>query len=268
MRVLPILSIALMFAAACTQGPKHPQASLINQNSATAITEQSILLLADSIDKEDANMEKRTSLVYQMGDMSMYAEQYSTNGKTIMLAEYTNNAGINNSTKKFYFKNDSLVYVKENNTNLKDGKNNYENVRTFLRNNIPFKKEARASNSLSVLNSESFQALKPAEIKNTNFTEAIATINDAINGTNMFDLVFDDIIKMPNETRIVLKAKSPGLYNSNIIVKETDNYIDSILKDPLLFKEQKLNLRWRVADKEAIYVPVDAGKTSAKGLKR
>lgn len=268
MRALPILSILVIFASACTQGPKHPQAALINQNSATAITEQSILLLADSIDKEDAAMEKRTSLVYQMGDMSMYAEQYTTNGKTIMLTEYTNNAGINNSTKKFYFKNDSLVYVKENNTILKEGKTNYENVRTFLRNSIPFKKEARASNSLSVLNSQSFKALTPSETKSTNFNEDITTINDAVNGKNMFDLVFDDIIKMPNETRIVLKAKAPGLYSSNVIVKKTDNYIDSILKDPLLFKEQKLKIKWKVADKEAVYVPVDAGKTSAKGLKR
>ncbi len=44
--------------------------------------------------------------------------------------------------------------------------------------------------------------------------------------------------------------------------------MDSLLKDPLAFKGEKLNIKWEVKDKEAVYVPVAASVTSANGLKR
>lgn len=270
MKIIFTLSLITVILGSCNQGPKHPQANLINQNSAAAMTDQAVLAFADSIDADLKHIQKNTSLIYHLVDQSIYVEQYSYSGTPVLYIEYTTGEDLNTSTKKYYLKNDSLILVTESSKLNIAGKEYFEDKRTYFRNNVSFKKESRSAPSTSALNTQPYQAIKPSEAsdRSNELTDHINILNDAINGNNQFEMVFDNIILSPNERYIVLKSKVPNSYSASIAVKNADNFIDSILTNPQMFKDEKLNIKWEIKDKEAVYVPVAANVTSAKGLKR
>lgn len=269
MKLLCLFSMLTITVISCNQGPKHPQADLVNARIGTPMTEASILLYADSIDATLNTYEKNISLVYQLGQATMRVEKYSWNGKPVLFSQYKNDEGISNEIKKYYFKNDSLILLREGAKITKQGTDIFEDHRTYLRNNIPFKEESRSSTTLALLKAEPFQIRKKTASDQTKeYNEDIKLLNDAVNGADKFDLVFDNVISAPDERYILLKSKIAGGYTASISVKETDIYVDSLLKDPSNFKDKKLNIKWDVKDKEAVYVPVAASVTSANGLKR
>jgi len=251
----------------CSQQPKHPQADLISQSVATAMTDNSIGILADSIDANLAQLEKQSSLVYLQGEQTMYAERYSANGKAILYVEQRDNGLINRLTKKYYFKNDSLILVQEN----KKVNNDYTDTRIFLRNNIAFSKEQRKANSASVLQTKPYLSLKSIKdntLKEDDYKQNIRTLDEAIAGNNQYEMLFDQFIDIPGENIIQLKSKAQNGYTASILVKEPDAFIDSLKSNPQNFRNEKLNFKWKVEDKEAVYVPVAAKVTSAKGLNK
>jgi hypothetical protein len=251
----------------CSQQPKHPQADLISQSAATAMTDKTIGVLADSIDANLAQLEKQSSLVYLQGEQSMYAERYSSNGKAILYVEQRDNGLISSQTKKYYFKNDSLILVQEN----KKINNDYTDTRIFLRNNIAFSREQRKANSASALQTKPYLSLKSIKdntIKENDYKQNIRTLDEAIAGNNQYEMLFDQFIDIPGENIIQLKSKAQNGYTASIVVKEPDAFTDSLKADPQSFKNEKLNFKWKVEDKEAVYVPVAAKVTSAKGLNK
>lgn len=269
MKLLSLFCLLSLAITSCNQGPRHPQADLVNARIGTPVTEASILLYADSIDATLNTYDKNTSLVYELGQATMRVEKYSWNGKPVLFAQYKNDEGISNEIKKYYFKNDSLILLKEGLIITRQGANTFEDHRTYLRNNIAFKEEYRRSSALSSLKTEPFQSKKKnASDQTKEYNEDIKLLNDAVNGSDKFDLVFDNIITAPDERYILLKSKIAGGYTASISIKDTDSYVDSLLKDPSVFKDKKLNLKWEVKDKEAVYVPVAVNVTSAKGLNR
>lgn len=269
MKLLHLFFLLPIAITGCNQGPKHPQADLINARIGAPMTEASILLYADSIDATLNTFEKNTSLVYQLDQATMYVEKYSWNGEPVLFSQYKNDEGISSEAKKYYFKNDSLILLKEGIKIAKQGANSFEDRRTYFRNNIPFKEEYRTSSAFSLLKKEPFQIRKKSTSDQTKeYSLDIKLLNDAVIGANEFDLVFDNIISAPDERYILLKSKTPNGYSASIFIKDSDSLVDSLLKDPTIFKDRKLNIKWEVKDQEAIYVPVAASVTSANGLKR
>lgn len=263
------LPFLLLFLYSCQQRPKHPQAGLASAEI-NVMTAQSILNYADSVDAGLNGLNKQTSLVYQIGDATMYTEAYSANGKTILYIQYFNNEGVSSQAGKYYFKNDSLILVRESSLINRENGSVYEDKRSFLRSNISFKKESRSASSAAALQAKPYTLTSPAQsTKRTGeFAENVKLLKDAVNGTNKFDLVFDNIIVVPPESRILLKSKVPNGYSANVVVTDTDSFIDSLINQPAFFKDQKLNIKWEIRDKEAVYVPVAARLTSARGLNK
>lgn len=259
------LLIPLLFG--CTQGVKHPQAALINQSSATAMTDESILHYADSIQSNLKNLEKQSSLVYLQGEQSMYVEKYSANGKPVLYEEYLDNKLISSEIRKYYLKNDSLILLQESHKSNKG----WNETRTFFRNNISFKKDQRSGATDSELKKKPYVLVKStaSSIQTTEKEEAqLKKMDDAIAGSGLFAMNFDQFIDIPEESIIQLKNSEPNGYISNVIVNTPDELIDSLQHHPLKFKGKKINFRWEIQDREAVYVPVGAKVTSAKGLNK
>lgn len=261
-----ILPLALAISG-CSQQPKHPQADLINQSSPAAMTDASILRYADSIQSNLNNLEKQSSLIFLQGEQSMYVEKYSANGKPVLYEENIDNKLISNRSKRYFLKNDTLILIQEN---LK-GNNGLSETRTYFRNNISFKKEQRNAANLAALKKQPFLAVKSA-ISTVETAEdevqQIKKMEDAIGQKGQYALFFEQFIDIPEESILQLKGTGQNGYTANVIVRTPDALIDSLQRQPANFKNEKLNFKWEIDDKEAVYVPVGASMTSAKGLNK
>jgi hypothetical protein len=246
----------------------HPQAAISTEHN-TNLTAKNILQYADSIDQKIQRLTKTSSLVYLLGEQSFYVEKYTDNGTPILLVEHTANAGNNKSLKHYYFKNDSLVLERSSTeTGNADGKI-FKNVRTFLRSNTVFKQENRTAASLSAINSLPYidVPLSQNATADQTYLSNVSSLNDVVDGKDKFEMVFENITTYPDSRYIILRSKIQNSYMASILVREKDPFIDSLLNDPIDFKDQKLNLNWEIKDHEAIYVPV-ASNTSANGLNK
>lgn len=252
----------------CTKfNSDHPQAEMVDEHG-TNLNVQSILHYTDSIEKNLGKLIKSTSLVYMLGDLSFYVEKYSDNGQGVLLVEHDYN-GLSNSTKKYFFRNDSLILeVVKNQLNNETGAI-FKDSRTYLRNNTIFKTENRTASSAASISNLPYidTPLSQSNASDHNYLEKINTLNHILSGTDKFEMVFENITTFPESRYIMLKSKMRNNFTASILVQERDELIDSLLNDPADFKDQKLNLKWVVKDQEAVYVPV-ASQTSASGLKR
>lgn len=265
----------------CSQQPKHPQADLINQASATAMTDKSILQYADSINANLDRLEKQSSLIYLQGEQSMYVEKYNSNGKAVLYEENLDNKLISNRSKRYYLKNDSLVLLQET---IKSN-NGVTEIRSYFRNNIAFKQEKRIATNDAALKKQVYADITAANSPSKNADAAsmeqgttaqttseeaqqLKTMEDAIAQNGPFALYFEQFIDIPEESIIQLKSNTRNGYTANVIVRTNDALTDSLQHQPEKFRNTKLNLKWKIEDKEAIYVPVAAQLTSAKGLNK
>jgi hypothetical protein len=262
--IVPFL-LSLLFLS-CQQGPKHPQAEIFSQQSPTAMDPQEIVQYADSIEGSIATLDKSVSLIYLSGEQAFHVEKYSMNGKPIMMIKTTRNEGISSSTEKYYFKNDSLLLIRQAILNSKSSANAIKNKRIFIRNNVPFKEDIRSAVSQQDVAKLPFQEYRNTKLASTNYADSLTVLQDALSGTNNFELVFDQYISAESGSFLLLKSKLPGGYTSNVKVNERDTFIDSLETDPLVFKDTKINFKWSLKNNEALYVPVKV--TSASGLNK
>ncbi|MCX2485346.1 hypothetical protein [Pedobacter sp. MR2016-24] len=249
---------------------KHPQAEIANEDGATGMTDKSILIFAAAIDRQLNSFKKEISLIYQSGDLSIYAERYSEHNDGMLYKTSSSNGLISNTVKSYYFKNDSLILVKERSKIMNEEGQILKDTRTFLRNNIIFKIENRTAASPEAIRTLPYLLVQRSGNKypDENFVEDIKVINDAIKGTDKFEMVFQNITTYPDSRYIVLKSKKQSNYTASILVKTKDSFIDSLLNMPSVFKDEKLNIRWKITDKDAVYVPVADTITSASGLNK
>jgi len=271
MKLYTILILLAVFSAilGCNKFKSdHPQAEISDQYS-TDLTAKSILHYADSIDKNLTHFTKTTSLVYMLGDLSFYVEKYSESDKPILMVEHAFNGGVSNSLKKYYFRNDSLILESVKNELANDEGSIFKDARTYLRSNTVFKVENRTASAGGEIKSLPFLDVPLSNNKTADKTllDNVKTLNDVINRVDRFDVVFESITTFPDSRYIVLRSKIKNSYTASILVQEKDAFIDSLLNDPMIFKDEKLNFNWTIKDKEAIYVPV-ANNTSANGLNR
>jgi len=246
----------------------HPQAGLGDEH-ATDLTAKSILHFVDSIEHNLTLFDKTTSLVYMLGDLSFYVEKYSSNNQPVLLIEHAFDGGISNNLKKYYFKNDSLIFEALRNQVSNDDGNVFKESRTYLRNNTVFRIEERTASAETEIRSLPFVNIPLSQnlSSDQSHLDNIKTLNDIVNGTDKFEMVFEGITTYPDSRYIMLRNKIQNNYTAGILVKEKDAFIDSLLNKPIDFKDQKLKLAWVIKDREAVYVPV-ASNTSANGLKR
>ncbi|WP_316819883.1 hypothetical protein [Pedobacter gandavensis] len=277
--LLFILPIALAIFG-CNQQPRHPQAELIQQASATAMTDKSILQYVDSIQANLASLEKQSSLIYLQGEQSMYVEKYNSNGKPVLYEENIDNKLISNRIRRYYLKNDSLILLEER---TKDNKGITE-LRRYFRNNIAFKQEKRTAAEESGLKKQAYATITsgsseentaPTDTEQASTTQTaskevqqLKIMEDAIAQNGSFTLYFDQFIDIPEESIIQLKSNARNGYTANVIVRKNDALTDSLQHQAEEFKNKRLNFKWVIADKEAVYVPVAANVTSAKGLNK
>ena len=246
----------------------HPQAEVLDQN-ATDLTAKSIITYTTEIDKKLPSLTKQTSLVYMLGDLSFYAIKYSENGKTVLIEEHAFNGVNNKSIKEYYLKNDSLILEKTSSKLENDDEATIKESRTYLRSNTVFKIENRTASSNKAINSIPYIDLALSQSKTTDkdFMDKINSLNEVLDGRDKFEMVFDNITTYPDSRYILLKSKLQNGYSASILVKQKDQLIDSLLNDPINFKDQKLVIKWNVIDQEAVYIPV-VKNTSASGLNK
>ncbi|MCX2481228.1 hypothetical protein OQY15_19140 [Pedobacter sp. MC2016-15] len=249
---------------------EHPQAALPGQGGTTGMTDKSILNYSATIDRTLSHYKKEYSLIYLSGDLSVYAEKYSAYGDGKLYKTYSANGNISNSVKSYYFKNDSLILVKEQDKIMNEGVEVYKNIRTYLRNNVTFKMDSRTAGSAAALSTLPYLLVQPSDNKYPaeDYTDDIKSMDDAIAGKDKFEMVFDNITTYPDAHYIFLKSKNPSNYKASLLVNTRDAFIDSLLNFPSVFKDDKLSLKWKIKDKEAVYVPVDSTSTSASGLNK
>ncbi|SEA85809.1 hypothetical protein [Pedobacter hartonius] len=272
MKTIRLLSLGFLLFTICSCNyfkSKHPQAASPDEG-ATGMTDKTILNFIATTDRTLSNYKKQFSLIFLSGDLSVYVEKYSAYGDGMLYRTYTANGNTSSTIKSYYFKNDSLILVKEQNKIMNDGVEIYKNVRTYLRNNVAFKMDSRTASSAAALATLPYLLIQPSENKYPveDYTGDIKGMNDAIAGTDKFEMVFDNITTYPDAHYISLKSKSPGNYKASLRVNSKDAFIDSLLNFPAVFKDEKLKLRWKIRDKEAVYVPVDSASTSASGLNK
>jgi len=252
----------------CQQGPKHPQADLINQTAPATLTPQETVQYADSIEAGLSALDKAVSLIYQSGEISFHVEKYGINGQPLVMVKQSNNEGIGSSIEKYYFKNDSLILIRQVATSTQSGDDAIKNKRIYLRNNIPFKEDIRTAATQKLINTLPFKEYRNAKPAATNYGDSISVMNDALAGTNNFEMIFDQYIAAEAVSFLLLKSKLPGGYTASVRVTTSDPLIDSVLRDPSVFKDTKLNFKWALHNNEVHYVPVPTRVTSASGLNK
>jgi len=267
--ILVCLTLALY---SCNSKPAHPQADLINQDSATGMNEVSVRAFANGIDTliNTPATQKTFSLIYTLGEETLYTEKYSgKSGNSVFIATL-NTGGLSKFIKRYYFKKDSLILVTINHIQDTDNGQVLSDTRTYLRNNTIFKRDGRTAATADALRKLPFTLISPAE--NGKFDEdypnEIKTLNDALQQKNKFDMVFDHVTTYPDATFLMLKSKIPDGYNASLRLEEKDILIDSLLKSPAEFKDERLKLKWKIGNQEAIYVPSGSTSTSASGLNK
>jgi hypothetical protein len=265
-----VLCLFLLYiTAGCNSpGAKHPQSELVNQPSSTSMTEKSIDMLRLSMDKSLPKLNKASSLIYTIGDGSLYVEKYDgTNGEQLYIERFNNDLGKWN--RKYYFKNDSLVLVAENLVqNLEEGRV-FKDTKTYLRNFVVFKRASRTATSEAAIGTQPYQNIsKQAEAFQADYRDSIAKLNDALLQRNKFEMVFDNVSVYPDASFVVLKSKGDNGYSAALQLAAKDPFIDSLINYPATFKGEKLNLKWKISNEQAVYVPEGSTSTSANGLNR
>ncbi|RYE50767.1 MAG: hypothetical protein EOP48_19250 [Sphingobacteriales bacterium] len=268
MKTYTFLLLGLLFTTltSCNRfKADHPQANLSDENKTTDLTAQSILVFKDSIDKNLHHLDKSQSLVYMLGDLSFYVEKYGDS----LFVEHAYNGAESSSLKKYYFRNDSLILYQSGNELVNEDGVVFKEERTYLRNHTVFRKDGRTATSASALKSLPFLdiSLTTTDDPDKKYLDNVNSLKSVLNGSEKFDMVFESIRTYPDSRYIILRSKEPNSYTASVLVKEKDAFIDSLLNYPILFKDKKLNFKWEVVDREAIYVPV-SNTTSASGLNK
>ncbi len=256
MKMSTFLSMTVILTAifGCNQfKADHPQANLNDQNKATDLTASSVLQYTDSIDQNLHQFPKSQSLVYMLGDLSFYVEKYGS----ALFVEHAYNGAESNSLKKYYFRNDSLILFKTSQELANEDGTVFKDERVYLRNHTVFKKDGRTAVSASALKSLPFIDIPLTENVSPDkvYLNNVEALQNVLNGTDKFDMIFESIRTYPDSRYITLRNKEQNGYTASVLVKERDTFIDSLLNYPMLFKDTKLNFKWEVVDREAIYVP-------------
>lgn len=254
----------------CNQASKHPQAGLTGPSASTEMNEKSILHFADSIDHRLQDLDLHTSMIYMNENSRLYVDRYSLYGKPALFVEHSEEGNAQNTLRKYYFKNDSLIFVYARKTNRIANEVIISDERSYFRNNILFKTEQRSAETAEDLKTMSYtDTIKKSENAPTvNERDKIDMLVDAAAGQNQFKMVFDQLSNYSNGIYIVLKSSEQNSYITKVLVKQRDALIDSLETMPGLFKGEKLHFTWKIEDNEAIYVPDKPGVTSARGLNR
>jgi hypothetical protein len=261
------LICVLLVLGSCQQKPKHPQAGLINQSSATGLDEQGVIAFAEDIEHGKNNLKKLSSLVYKRGQENFFVEQYfNDHGDQVLIAHQQALPSMLESSKRYYFKNDSLILVTTSAQHIEDKEQSYEESRTYLRNYTVFKREIKVANSVAELNTAAFEPTGTGPVED--YKAAIENLRDALQRRNDFELVFDKITRFPDASFISLKSSNPNGYTAQVELQAADAFVDSLMRDPAHFRNNKINFNWKVENMQAIYVPSGSTSTSASGLNR
>jgi len=262
--------IYMVTLAGCNFKSDHPQADLLKDESSTSMNDQSILSFTKNLKKNMAGFTKANSLVYMLGDNSLYVERYVNTAGDKIYNEHLING--NNSTvlNQYYFKKDSLIMVETFSKQIIENGEAFKDTRVYLRNNTVFKKETRTASSSGAIKSLPYlaaQTLDPHAEEGSYF-EKIGVLNDAVEQHNKFEMVFDNITTYPDSRLLMLKSKVQNSYTSSVLIQDKNNFIDSLLNYSSTFKNEKLNFKWKIVDNEAVYVPDSVSTTSASGLNK
>lgn len=236
----------------------HPQAE-VGTEASTGISEKSVLAYSGTIDRNISNFKKEYSLVYMSGDLSMYVEKYSQYNNGMLYKVFTANGTTSTTVKSYYFKNDSLILVKDQSKVLNAEGEVYKDMRTYMRNNVTFKIDSRTAGSAAALVTLPYLVVQPAEnnYPQEDYTDNLKSMNDAILGSDKFAMIFENITTYPEAYYINLKSTHSNNYKASILVTRKDSFIDSLLTYPSIFKDQALHLKWKINNTEAVYLPKD-----------
>jgi hypothetical protein len=233
--------------------------------------EQSILQFADSVNQKLPGFDLHTSMLFMNDKSMLYVDRYTQYANPVLFIEHSEEGNSQSVLRKYYFKNDSLIFVYEREHTRTASGEMITDRRSYFRNNTLFKKESRTAEKAAELQTMVYKdADKMHETSLTeDYKSKINTLADAAAGRNQFEMVFDQVSNYSNAEYLILKSKEQNNYTAKIRIKQRDALIDSLHTMPELFKDEKLNLAWKVEDKEAVYIPTATGSvTSASGLNK
>src|SRR5690606_659334 len=111
--------------------------------------------------------------------------------------------------------------------------------------------------------SESKQGMKDDELHVIPFKENktetamapdLQRLKDALEQNNEFDLYFDSIADYPQARYLVLSSGGINAYKTAILLEKEDDFTHKLSSDPEKFKGQKLELKWKMRNGEAVYI--------------
>ncbi|RZM26283.1 MAG: hypothetical protein EOO88_17560 [Pedobacter sp.] len=185
-----ILVCFLTILYSCNTKPAHPQADLINQDSATGMNDVSIRAFANGLDTtlNTSNTQKTFSLIFTLGEETLYAEKYTDQNKNSVYIALLNTGGVSKFIKRYYYKNDSLVLVTINHAQDTDNGQVLNETRTYLRNNTIFKRDERTAANTEGLRKLPFKVVNPENGSfDENYLKEIQTLDDALQQKNKFE---------------------------------------------------------------------------------
>jgi hypothetical protein len=263
-----VLCVSTLFS--CNSKSDHPQARLLEDGSSTSLNDKSILSFADSLNRNLSSLKKTISLIYMLGDNSLYVERYTDANGDKVYYEQINNGSANSTLNKYYFKNDSLMLISSYSKQILENGPIFKDTRVYLRNNTAFKKENRTASSAAAIQTLPYLLIQDVDshAAEESYFEKIKNLNDAISQTNKFEMVFDNITTYPDSKSLMLKSKIRNSYTANVTIANKSPFIDSLLNNSSIFENEKLKFNWIVKDNEAVYVPERDSVTSASGLNK
>lgn len=257
----------LLLLGSCRNKSDHPQAGIINQSSTTGLNEKAVIEFAEDIEHSRDNLKKLSSLVYKTGQENFFVEKYfNDHGDQVLIAHRQTLPALAESSRRYYFRNDSLILVTSSSSQQEANNTIFEESRTYLRNYTVFKREVKYASTAEELNTAAFKTLDAKA--DEDFEASVRQLQDALEGRNNFELVFDGIARYPDASFITLKSRNPNGYTAQVQLKDKDAFVDSLQRDPARFKSSKINFNWKIENMQAVYVPSGSTSTSASGLKR
>lgn len=241
-----LIIILIILAGSCSrQNPDHPQAE--KESAGVLLNKQQILNYKDSVNGLIGQLNKQQTLIYTLGDNSFYITRYSSNGEPLLYIKKSKNNEYDSMEERYYVHNNHLVLYSKNSREITSGEILSEQY--FFRNNILFySKSGQSDNDHTVPDTviKEEREEKTADLKQ---------LEQALNQTGKFNLVFDGIADYPQARYLILSRNELHAYRAALLMENEDELAEELISNPEKYKGRKLDLKWKIRNgEEAVYI--------------
>jgi len=241
---LAIILTVLILSCSRTRSD-HPQAG--KGDPQALLTKQQLLNYKDSINGILGQLDKQQSLIYTLEDNSFFVTKYSSYGDPMLYIRKAKNNEYSNIEERYYMHDGQLVLYLKKSRGLTT-----EEIKTewdFFRNNILFYSEVQRSGGENSVIDTVVQEQKKEK------TADMKLLEQALNQTGKFNLVFDGTADYPQAKYIILSRDELHPYRAALLLEKEDELAEELISNPEKYKGRKLDLQWKIRNgEEAVYV--------------